>query len=198
MLSKAFFAGLALLLSVGHAYASVAREIVNLATGLRVDVKGASKAPMTGAILWPDNASGSQEFWLLQNRSDQFFYLMADHSEQCLMLDWRNGNYHNGTLVIQFPHCWNDPHEPYPAAEWEWSYVVDNCHIEWQDCGLDRRMILVNKATGKCLDAGNALGGKPPQGAVLQVWDCITSIGQWNAGNQLWTTAHTTSRKPER
>ena len=42
-------------------------------------------------------------------------------------------------------------------------------------------MVLVNRATHKCLDAGNAAGGAPGQGAFLQIWDCIGSTRQWNA-----------------
>jgi hypothetical protein len=195
MRHKILLAGLAMLFAVSPANAAppAAREIVNLASGLRVDVIWASNAPLQGVFLWPDNRSGSQEFYLLQFPNDDSFNLMAVHSEQCLMLDWRGGSFHNGTAVIQFPHC-GDP--DYLPARWYWGYVMDGCNPAWQQCGLERRMILVNKATHKCLDAGNAAGGTPPQRAILQIWDCIGSIGQWNAGNQLWTMALTTSGKP--
>jgi hypothetical protein len=186
---KVILAGLAALLSVGQAYADppTLRKIVNLASGLRVDVIGASNAWLQGSFLWPNNASGSQTFDLVQpSNDDDSFNLMAEHSGQCLMLDWRDGSFHNGTRVVQFPHC-RDP--GYLPAQWHWGFVMDGCNPSWQQCGLERRMILVNKATHKCLDAGNAAGGTPPRGAVLQIWDCIGSIGQWNAGNQLWTMA---------
>ena len=109
------------------------------------------------------------------------------------MLDWRGGGFGNGTAVIQFQHCGNPDYLP---ALWYWGVVLDGCDPRWQQCGVERRMILINRETHKCLDAGNAAGGTPAQGAILQIWDCIGSIGQWNAGNQLWTMERPTSRKP--
>ena len=46
--------------------------------------------------------------------------------------------------------------------------------------------MLINRATGRCLDAHNPAGGHPPAQAVLQQWDCIRYASDWNAGNQLW------------
>ena len=195
MRHKILVAGFATLFGVSPKNAAplAAREIVNLASGLRVDVTWASDAPLRGVFLWPDNRSGSQEFYLFYPSKDGSFNLMAVHSEQCLMLDWRGASFRNGTAVIQFPHC-GDP--DYLPAQWSWGFVMDGCNPAWQQCGLERRQILVNKATHKCLDAGNARGGMPPQGAILQIWDCIGSLGQWNAGNQLWMMARTTSSRP--
>jgi hypothetical protein len=165
-------------------------EIVNVRSGLRVDVMWASMNRYQGVFLWPDNGSASQEFNLWRF-DDGHFRIIARHSRQCLMLDWREGAYKNGTKVIQFPGC---DDLKYLAAEWRWRFVMDGCNPAWQQCDLEHRTVLVNRATGKCLDAGNAAGGAPRQQAVLQQWDCISSINQWNAGNQLWILARATSR----
>jgi hypothetical protein len=196
MVSKLVLAVLGALLGVAPSNAlaqpykvAPAREIVNLRSGLHIDVMWASQAPMQNVILWPDNASTSQEFYFLNGSdSDDSITLMAVHSGQCLMLDWRGG-YGNGTPVIQFP-CQSSDYLP---QRWHWRYV--QC-APGQSCDYDQVKVLVNLAAHKCLDVGNAAGGIPPQGAYLQVWDCISDNGQWNAGNQLLTTAWTTSGLP--
>ena len=81
---KLILAGLAVLLGAvqANAASSSAREIVNLASGLRVDVIWASNALMQGVFLWPDNTSGSQEFYLLYpgTGNADSFNLRAVHS----------------------------------------------------------------------------------------------------------------------
>lgn len=154
-------------------------ELVNSRTGLRADVIGASTAPLTGVFLWPDNASGSQEYELLDSGSG-YFRLKARHSGQCLMLDWRSGYYENGTHIIQHPYC----HAGYAPSEWITSWVGGgNCPSG--HC-FPSTMILKNRATGRCLDAA-APSGRPSQHAPLQQWDCIARDTQWNTANQSWT-----------
>jgi hypothetical protein len=51
--------------------------------------------------------------------------------------------------------------------------------------GVDH-MVLVNRTTGRCLDAANPYGGRPGAQALLQQWDCVTSTSAWNIGNQSW------------
>jgi hypothetical protein len=145
---------------------------------LRADVIWAGTAPFTGLFLWTDNSSASQEFELLSSPDPTYFRIKARHSGQCLMLDWRSGSWNNGTPVIQYPFC----DAGYAAAEWSISYVqVDNGY------GFGPSyQILKNRATGRCLDAGNAAGGVPAQQAALQQWDCITNGNQWNSWNQMW------------
>ncbi|MDT5038272.1 MAG: hypothetical protein QOE03_3457 [Micromonosporaceae bacterium] len=50
-----------------------------------------------------------------------------------------------------------------------------------------------NRDSGRCLDARNGSSNPPGQQAVLQVWDCITSPGEWNAHNQMWVDELATS-----
>jgi hypothetical protein len=176
---------------VSPAYAD-AIEIVNIASGLRVDVIGASVSVFQGAFLWPDNSSASQEFDLVLLENG-YNHIMARHSGQCLMLDWREGYFTNGTKVIQFPACSEVGY--YLPSQWFHGWVFDDCHPNWQECNLRQRHILVNRYTKKCLDAGNSSGGAPGQRAVLQQWDCISSTHQWNAGNQLWDIVRATSRR---
>lgn len=60
MIHKIVLARLATLFGVAPTNAAppVAREIVNLASGLRVDVIAASNAWRQGGFLWTDNHSG--------------------------------------------------------------------------------------------------------------------------------------------
>ena len=153
-------------------------EIVNGLSGpLRLDVMWASQNPYTGVFLWPDNNSLSQEFDLLDSHNG-YFQIRARHSGQCLMLDWRGGTYVNGTRVIQYPSC----SAGYAPAEWQerWVYPTTGSGFPVPV------KLLVNRRTGRCLDAANAAGVTPPVQAVLQQWDCITSTTAWNVRNQDW------------
>lgn len=156
-------------------------EIVNRLSGLRADVINASPSAYQGVFLWPDNTSASQEFNLLDS-GNGYFRIQARHSGQCLMLDWRGSAYSNGTAIIQYPAC----AAGYAPAEWYTrSLSGQRCSNGVCRTGSDH-MLLVNRRTGRCLDAGNAAGGQPPARAILQQWDCITHTGAWNLGNQSW------------
>ena len=88
----------------------------------------------------------------------------------------------NSTAIIQYPAC----AAGYPPAEWyPRSLSGQRCSNGFCRTGSDH-MLLVNRRTGRCLDAGNAAGGQPPARAILQQWDCITHTGAWNLGNQSW------------
>ncbi|MFB7378779.1 RICIN domain-containing protein [Kitasatospora purpeofusca] len=149
-------------------------ELVNVRTGLRADVMWASADPYTGVFLWPNNASASQEYELLDS-GNGYFRIKARHSGQCLMLDWRSGSYTNGTGILQYPYC----DAGYAPAEWTTAWVGHTCMC------FPTTMILKNRATGRCLDA-TASNGTPVQQARLQQWDCISSDEAWNTGNQSW------------
>lgn len=159
-------------------------ELVNTVSGLRADVMGASKEPTAGVFLWPDNTSGSQEFRLLRSPGG-WFRLQAVHSGQCLMLDWRGGTYVNGTPIVQHPDCSSG----YTPGEWTLRDVPPAPCTKGPPyyCGFrDTKQVLVNHRTGRCLDARNGAGGRPPAQAVLQQWDCVARDDAWNIGNQAW------------
>ncbi|WP_159001143.1 RICIN domain-containing protein [Streptomyces sp. SBT349] len=152
-------------------------ELVNSHTGLRADVMGASAEPHTGVFLWPDNASTSQEYELLDS-GNGYFRIKARHSGQCLMLDWRAGFYDNGTPIIQYPSCGAG----YAPAEWSISWAQPSCTTP---C-FATTMLIRNRATGMCLDVA-APSGVPGQQSPLQQWSCIAKDNEWNTGNQSWT-----------
>jgi hypothetical protein len=141
------------------------------------DVIWGSEAPYQGVFLWPESTSLSQKFEKLDS-GGVYFRLKALHSGQCLMLDWRDG-YSNGTPIIQYPYC----DAGYAGSEWteRWVYTSRGAN------GFPQSVpTLVNRATGKCLDANNPSGSYPPAQSILQQWDCITTAEDWNADNQTW------------
>jgi hypothetical protein len=144
------------------------------------DVMWASTAPYQGVFLWPQNNSFSQQFEVLDS-GNGYFRLQARHSGQCLMLDSRHG-LGNGTPVIQYPYC----DAGYDASEWRWGPVLEKTTCSESPCFREYFRTLVNRATGKCLDARNGWSAPPPQQSVLQQWDCITTGDDWNADNQGW------------
>jgi len=160
-------------------------EITNLRSGLKADVMWASQSAYQGVFLWPNNASASQEFDLLDS-GNGYFRIRARHSGQCLMLDWRGGTYTNGTKVIQYPYC----AAGYAPAEWRRGYVGSGNQCSGGVCSTTGTSypVLINRATGRCLDADNGAGGSPRVQAVLQQWDCVRTYNDWNAGNQLFGT----------
>ena len=167
--------------SPAHAADRYRQEIVNRASRLRADVIWGSTAPYQGVFLWPDNSSASQEFDILDSGGG-YFRIRARHSGQCLMLDWRAGYYANGTPIIQYPYCSSG----YGPAEWRTRWISGTtCSGSVCTTGVDH-MLLVNRQTGRCLDANNPYGGAPPVQAVLQQWDCVTAPNAWNMGNQAW------------
>jgi hypothetical protein len=180
------FIGAALMLppAAAHAADQYRVEISNLPSGLKADVMWGSTAAYQGVFLWPDNTSASQEFDLLDSGGG-YFRIRARHSGQCLMLDWRGGTYMNGTRVIQYPYCGAG----YSPAEWRrgWVDYAPTCNGDiCSSTSGTSRPVLINRRTGRCLDAHNPFGGAPRAQAVLQQWDCIRALNDWNAGNQLW------------
>jgi hypothetical protein len=161
------------------AYASdtLRQQIGNIGSGDMADVMWASLDPYAGVFLWPNNTSTSQEFDLLDSGSG-YFRIRARHSNQCLMLDWRSGSYVNGTPIIQYPYC----DAGYAPAEWTIRWVEIPPNGVW---AAQWHKIIVNRSTGRCLDAASSTG-HPGQQALLQQWDCITSGVQWNSHNQMW------------
>lgn len=160
-------------------------ELTNLRSGLKADVIWASQAAYQGVFLWPNNTSASQEFDLLDS-GNGYFRIRARHSGQCLMLDWRSGYYTNGTRVIQYPYCASG----YAPAEWRKGWVGSGNQCSGAVCSTTGTSypVLINRATGRCLDADNGAGGSPRAQALLQQWDCIRTFNDWNAGNQLFGT----------
>jgi hypothetical protein len=168
--------------TIAPAYADQGVEI-EAAGGARVDVMWAATDPFQGAFLWPNNASASQEFDLLDS-GNGFYRIKARHSGQCLMLDWRGGTDENGTSVIQYPYCFAD----YAPSEWftQWVWRPNGCTDQCFSLGSWYALIR-NRFTGRCLDARNGAGDVPPYQSVMQQWDCLSSPMQWNAFNQLWS-----------
>lgn len=158
-------------------------DVTNTRSSLKIDVMWASSAPLQGLFLWPNNPSKSQEFDALDSGGG-YFRLRARHSRQCLDLDGRGG-YRNGTRVLQYSECGAGRR----SAEWRVSYVGDQTTCTGDVCTSTSGIypILRNRATNKCLDAANPNGRRPPQRAILQVWTCIRTAGDWNAGNQLFS-----------
>jgi len=157
-------------------------RITNLRSGLHADVMWASTAAYQGVFLWPTNTSASQKFDLLYSDST-YFRIRARHSGQCLTLDWRQGNL-NGTKVMQYPHC----SAGYAPGEWRRGWVSNPPQCSGNVCSTTSATypVLINRATGRCLDAANGSSAAPPAQAVLQQWDCIRWASDWNANNQLW------------
>jgi hypothetical protein len=156
-------------------------EITNVRSKLKADVMWASQSIYQGVFLWPDNASASQEFDLLDS-GNGYFRIRARHSGQCLMLDWRQGSY-NGTSIIQYPACGAG----YTPAEWRRGWVYDPVICNGDICTTSSGSlpVLINRFSGKCLDAR----GAPVQQAILQQWDCVRATSDWNIGNQVWGIA---------
>ena len=159
-------------------------RITNIQSGLHPDVMWASRNPFTRVFLWPTNSSLSQKYDLLDSGSG-YFRIRAEHSGQCLMLDWRSGHYSNGTPVIQYPYC----NAGYSPAEWRVGWVADPPQCSGDVCSTDNLSfpVLINRATGRCLDAANGSSNPPRQQAPLQQWVCIRYNTDWNAGNQEFT-----------
>ncbi|GAB96776.1 hypothetical protein BJY21_001871 [Kineosphaera limosa] len=172
-------------------------ELINTASKLRADVIWASTAPLTGVFLWPDNASRSQEFYKLSS-GDGWFRLKARHSDQCLMLDWRGGTYTNGTKVLQHPYCGDG----YTPSQWKLVQLdryKEPCRNGPPNyCGfVIPKTVLVNRRTGRCLDAHNPRLGTPGAQAVLQQWDCARYLDDPKIGNQAWGLLDLDAPKPK-
>jgi hypothetical protein len=174
----------------GAADANTVRvELVNVSTNLRADVMWASAQDGQGAFLWPNNASASQEFDLV-NMGSGFFQIRARHSGKCLMLDRSAARVGNGTRIAQYP-CTG---AGYRSAQWSFQDMT-GCPADALCVDTGKRIIR-NRYTGKCLDAANPAGTRPGQQAVLQQWTCITSPRAWNADNQIWRFFDPVTRRP--
>jgi hypothetical protein len=182
------------LVAPSAAYANTNRvEIVNAASNLRADVMWASAQDGQNVFLWPNNASASQEFDLI-NMGSGFFQIKARHSGKCLMLDkaqtTAEGRVGNGTRIAQYA-CTS---ASYKSAQWSFQDMNGNCEANALCIDAGRRVIK-NRYTGKCLDAANPSGKRPGQQAVLQLWSCISSPGAWNADNQIWKIIDPVTRR---
>lgn len=158
-------------------------EITNSFSGLKADVMWASTDAYAGVFLWPNNTSRSQEFDAL-GTGGEYFRLRARHSGLCLALDARQTTYRNGTPVIQ-----RGCNTTLQSSYWRVRTVGDRVRCDGDTCTTTSAVYptLQNRYTGRCLDAGNPRGGRPPARAVLQQWSCIGTADDWNAGNQLFS-----------
>jgi hypothetical protein len=164
-------------------------ELVNVASRLRADVMWASTADGQGAFLWPDNASASQEFDLVPTGGG-WFTLKARHSGKCLMIRRNVGQVGNGTPLAQYP-CTG---QGYRSEQWKFVDMQLNCEAGAL-CADTGARIVVNRYSGRCIDTANPSGRRPPQQAVLQLWDCITTPKAWNADNQIWKIVDAATKK---
>lgn len=169
------------LLVPGAAYANTNRvELVNTATNLRADVMWASAQDGQNVFLWPNNASASQLFDLV-NMGGGYFQIKARHSGKCLMVDRTQPNVGNGRRIAQYP-CTSST---YKSAQWRFVPMNPPCD-DTALCADSGRRVIKNRHWGKCLDTANPAGRRPPQQAVLQLWTCISGTADWNADNQIW------------
>ena len=179
------------LLVPGSAYANTSRvELVIAATNLRADVMWASTQDAQNVFLWPNNASASQEFDLI-NMGNGFFQIRARHSGKCLMLEKNQGTVGNGTRIAQYP-C---PGPGYKSAQWSFQDMNGNCEADAL-CADTGRRVIRNRYTSKCMDTANSSGRRPGQQAVLQLWTCVSSPSAWNADNQIWKLIDPATRRP--
>jgi hypothetical protein len=159
--------------------------IINVYSHHPVDImpggRNASTQPFAGAFLWKNP---SQEFDLIYSvgGNTNSFKIRNRRSGLCLMLDFRELPYRNGTRVIQY----NCNATKVRSRWWYAKRVIAPAPPGEPQSDYPYMLKLVNSATGKCLDADNGAGGAPPARAVLQQWDCFTYSDDWNIGNQLW------------
>jgi hypothetical protein len=169
MLGNRFLHGVALILGLlisAHSTSAGAEfNIRNVASGLVLDVIGASTANGQGVILFRSNDRPNQLFD--QNAEvDGSFSLSARHSFKCL--DVTGFSQQDGARVIQFP-----------------------CHFgtnqRWRSERMGRGVIIRSVNSGKCLDAANGEFPFPPRsGAPLQQFTCISRASDANAVNQIF------------
>lgn len=155
-------------------------QIVNTYSNLAADVIGGNTAAGTGTWLWPRTGSQAQLVDLLPTDSG-YFRIRVRHSGQCLMLDWRTGAYTDGTKIVQHPYC----NTGYNPSQWRAEYVRTNSTVNGVTTPGLTYMRLVNRSTGRCLDADNPRGFTPPEQARLQQWRCLPTTGRFG-GNQSW------------
>jgi hypothetical protein len=158
--------------------------IINVYSHRPVDIMpgglAASTRPYANAFLWK---YPEKQFDLIHSLNNpKVFMIRAGHSGLCLMLDFRVPRYTNGTRVIQY-YC----NSPKIRSRWWYEVRVEaDAPPGEPQSDYPYMLLLVNNYTGKCLDADNGAGGSPLKAAVLQQWDCISYLDDWNVGNQLW------------
>jgi hypothetical protein len=164
--------------------------IINVYSHHPVDImpggNNGSTQPYANAFLWKNAYCNTdlpcQEYDLIYSvgGNTNAFKIRVRRSGLCLMLDFR-APYRNGTRVIQYD-C-----NATKRSKWWYTVRVEAPAPPGEPQSDYPYMLLVkNNYTRKCLDADNGAGGAPPRGAVLQQWDCISYLDDWNAGNQLW------------
>jgi len=158
--------------------------IVNVYSHHPVDIVpggwDSSTKPFAKAFLWKNPA---KDFDLIYSASGntKSFKIRVTKSGLCLFPDFR-APYTNGTRVIQY----NCEARNIPSRWWHAERVEADAPPGEDQSGYPYMLLLVNNFTDKCLDADNGEGGAPPARAVLQLWDCIEYLDDWNVGNQLW------------
>jgi hypothetical protein len=156
---------LALMVSPHNASAQSNFSIRNPASGLVLDVVGASPADGQAVILFQRNNQRNQIFFQAVE-TDNTFSLVATHSFKCL--DVAGFSQQDGAQVIQFA-CHQGTNQ------------------RWRSQRMGRGVILISVNSGKCLDARNGDFPFPPQsGTVLQQWACVSKATDANAVNQVF------------
>ncbi|GMA40033.1 RICIN domain-containing protein [Mobilicoccus caccae] len=155
-------------------------QIVNTFSNLAVDVVGGSTAVGTGTWLWPRTGSTAQLVDLLPT-GDGYYRIRVRHSGQCLMLDWRTGAYKDGTRIVQHPYC----NTGYTPSQWRLQRIPTKSVVNGVTVPGSTYMRLINRKTGKCLDANNPRGYTPPERAAIQQYRCLPTAGRFG-GNQSW------------
>ena len=106
-----------------------------------------------------------QEYDLIYSTSGNTnaFKIRVRRSGLCLMLDFRDLPYRNGTRVIQY-NC----NATKIRSRWWYTVRVDDAPAPPGEPQSDYPYMLLvkNNYTRKCLDADNGAGGAPPRGAV--------------------------------
>jgi hypothetical protein len=168
-------------------------SIINVYSHHPVDIvpggRNGSTRPYANAFLWknahcpPASGLPCQEYDLIYSANGNgLFKIRVRRSELCLMLDFRDLPYRNGTRVIQY----NCNATKVRSRWWYVERVKMPAPPGERQSDYPYMLLLVNNATGDCLDADNGAGGAPPRGAVLQNWECFSYSDDWNVGNQLW------------
>lgn len=164
--------------------------IINVYSHRPVDImpggRNGSTQPFANAFLWknaycPDLPCQEYDLIYSVGGNTKAFKIRVRRSGLCLMLDFRALPYRNGSRVIQY-----DCSATKKSKWWYMVRVKAPAPPGERQSDYPYMLLVKNNFTGKCLDADNGAGGEPPKGAVLQQWDCISYLDDWNVGNQLW------------
>ena len=159
--------------------------LINVYSHRPVDIypggRAASTQPYANAFLWKYPEKAFDLIYSVGGNTKSFKIRVHD-TGLCLMLDFR-APYRNGTRVIQY-----DCNARNIRSRWWYTVRIDDAPAPPGERQSDYPYMLLvkNSFTRKCLDADNGAGGNPPKAAVLQQWDCISYLDDWNVGNQLW------------